>query len=195
MMIPGEIEKEDALYSTAVEALGAYAHGKTRRAACDTLARVVLEIAADHRPLDGFKVTVADDGEATIYLTSNDPVRLTSMLLRCQREHSQMSLADVALKMGGVTRSAYAQYEQGRREPSIGKLHELLEAVAPDFVLTIAPRTARVIPRWDEEADDEKEMDALMGDPSPANVSALKAKQRTVAERRASSAKKSKRAG
>nr|MBA3539884.1 helix-turn-helix domain-containing protein [Deltaproteobacteria bacterium] len=163
-----------------VNVLGAFGQGKTRRAACDMLARVILEVAAEHRPLDGFKVTVVDDGEGTIYVTSNDPVRLTAMLLRCQREEREMSLADVAQRMGGAARSAYAQYEQGRREPSIGKLQELLAAVAPELTLAIIPRTARVIPRH-EAVDDDQEMEALLRDPIPANAAAFRAKGRTKA--------------
>jgi DNA-binding XRE family transcriptional regulator len=149
MMIPGQMLQEGGLFHAHLSALEAYGQGKTRRAACDALALHVLDVAASYRPLGGFKVSVADDGDATIYLTSNDHVRLVSTLLRFQREEHEMSLADVAVRLGGVSRAAYAQYEAGKREPSIGKLQELLGAVAPELVLSIVPRDATVTPKPD----------------------------------------------
>ncbi len=53
----------------------------------------------------------------------------------------KLSLADVAKKMGASSLNAYAAYEQGKREPSLSKLRELLAAVAPEMVLTVGPRT------------------------------------------------------
>jgi transcriptional regulator with XRE-family HTH domain len=178
MMITGEIVKKGSHYTTMIEALGAYGQGKTREAACASVAAVVLDIVASHRPLDGFKVTVTDDDDATLYLTSNDSFRLASTLLRCQREYQGMSLAAVMDASGAKSRTAYARYEQGVSEPTLGKLQELLEIVAPEFVVAIVPRTARVIPRWDEEADDAEEIEELLRDPTPKNAEALVAKHK-----------------
>jgi transcriptional regulator with XRE-family HTH domain len=51
-----------------------------------------------------------------------------------------LSLADVAKLLGASSRNAYASYEQGRTEPTLGKFRELLLAVAPDMTLTVGPR-------------------------------------------------------
>jgi transcriptional regulator with XRE-family HTH domain/predicted RNase H-like HicB family nuclease len=184
MMIPGEIRRTGSYYAAMVEVLGAYAQGTTRESACTSLAITVQEIATDHRPLEGFQVTVTDDGDATLYLTSNDAGRLIATLLRCQRELHDMSLADVAEATGARSRNGYAQYEQGRADPSITKLQDLLDAVAPDLAVAIVPRTARVIPRWDEEADDAIEVEAIMRDPSEANIRAFVARRRLAAPKR-----------
>jgi len=53
-----------------------------------------------------------------------------------------LSLADVAKMLGSSSRNAYASYEQGRTEPTLGKFRELLMAVAPDMALTVGPRLA-----------------------------------------------------
>lgn len=175
MMIPGEIEKRGSLFAARLEPIGAYAQGKTREAACAALASTILEHAADYGPLEGLKVNVADDGDATLYITSNDPTRLIALLLRRQREFQDMSLADVTSAMGAKSRNGWAQYEQGRTDPSISKLQEMLAVVAPELTIAIIPRTASVIPRWNK-ADVDAEIDKLLEDPSPANVAALRAK-------------------
>lgn len=162
MLIPGEISIEGSSYSARIEAIGAHGSGPTRRAACDALAEMVLEIARAQRPLDGFEVDITDDGESTLYLTSNDPTRLVSLLLRQQRTAHGMSLADVADTVGAKSKNAYATYEQGRTEPSIGKLQELLVLVAPDYRLAIIPRSAAIIPRHEE-----RELEELDAPPEP----------------------------
>ena len=184
MMLPGQISKSGPYYATLLECLGAYGQGRTRKAACDALAAEVLEYAADTAPLAGFEVTVTDDGDVTCYVTSNDPVRLLSLLLRRQRELNDMSLADVATEMGAKSRNSWAQYEQGRVDPSMTKLGELLAVVAPELTLAVIPRSARVIPRWDDEADDEAEMDAVIATPTPDNIAALRAKLAKAAPKR-----------
>jgi len=176
MVIPGEIDKKGSQYAALLEPLGAYGQGRTRKAACDALARTVRDFAADYGPLAGFDVQVTDGGEDTIYVTSNDPARLLSLLLRRQRELHELSLADVAKAMGNKSRNGFAQYETGRSEPSITKLQELLDAVAPELAVAIVPRTARVVPCWDEEMENAAEINAVVKDPSAANVAALRAK-------------------
>jgi transcriptional regulator with XRE-family HTH domain len=176
MLIHGEIEGERSMYGAMLEPLAMYGQGKTRRAACTMLAAVIVQHMADLGPLDGFDVEVRDDGEATVYVTSNDPARFTALILRRLRDLHELSLADVTKAMNAKSRNGWAQYELGRIDPSLGKLQEMLAVVAPELVLAIVPRTARVIPRWDEEMDDAAELDRLIEDPSPANVAALRAK-------------------
>jgi transcriptional regulator with XRE-family HTH domain len=185
MIIHGEIEEKDGRYAALLEPLGIYAQGATRAAACAALARTILELAADYGPLRGFKVDVSDDGKSTAYVTSSDPARLIALLLRRQRELHGMSLADVAIAMGAKSRNGFAQYEQARFEPSISKLDEMLAAIAPELVVAIVPRTARVLPRWDEEAGDTAELDRVLEDPTPENIEALRRASRPLKPTRA----------
>ncbi len=174
--IDGEVGKAGSLYGVVLEPLALYGQGKTRAAACSMLAEVILEQMRAHGPLAGFKVEVTDDGEATVYVTSNDPPRFTALILRRLRELHDLTLADVTKAMNAKSRNGWAQYERGQIDPSLGKLQEMLAVVAPELALAVVPRTARVIPRWDEERDDGAELDRLIEDPSPKNVAALRAK-------------------
>jgi transcriptional regulator with XRE-family HTH domain len=186
MVIPGEIEGEESLWGATVEAFGAYAVADSREAACESLATTVAELG-DFYGIAGLEVTVTHDGEATLYLTANDSRRLLALLLRCQRSTNAMSLADATAELGAKSRNSYAQYEQGTIDPSITKLQELLDAVGPDFVVAVIPRTARVIPRWHEEmgADVIAAIDAALLDPSEENIAALQATGRPPTKRKA----------
>lgn len=79
-------------------------------------------------------------GGVAVWVESNDPATLVALVLGEQRREHGLSLADVAKKLGTASRNAYASYEQGQREPSIGKLLELLAAVAPTMTLVFAHR-------------------------------------------------------
>jgi len=192
MMLHGTINYDGngKVFGASVEALGAYVAGPTREATREAMAATILEQISEYGPVGKLRVSVTDDGEQTVYVTASEPLRLLALLLRRQRESAHMSLADVAEATGAKSRNGYAQYEQGRLEPSISKLAEMLAAVASDFALAIVPRTARVIPRWDDEADDAMEIARLIEDPSPANIQALRDKHaRTLAKRPAARSK------
>lgn len=174
MLIPGEMVKEGAYYSAImIDSIGAYGEGRSRRTACDALVEMVHAVASSHRSLDGFKASVVDTGETTIYLSANDPARLLSLLLRHQRTACHLSLADVAVATGAKSRNGYAQYEQGTTEPSIAKLQQLLDVVAPGFALAVIPRASQVLsPHIDH--GDRRELDTLLKNPTPANAAAFR---------------------
>jgi transcriptional regulator with XRE-family HTH domain len=189
MMIPGEIEHDGKVWGVAVEALGAVAVGATRSQALAAMAATIIEHVSDYGPVGRLRVQVTDDGERTVYVTANEPLRLLALFLRRQRETTGLSLADVARKTGAKSRNGYAQYEQGRIEqPSLAKLEEMLAVVAPDFTIAVIPKTARVVSR----DDDTYELGRLVGDPT-RSVRALRDKHaRTLAKPKASGISKAK---
>jgi transcriptional regulator with XRE-family HTH domain len=83
-------------------------------------------------------------GDGAVLITANDPAALAARVLKYQREVHQLTLADVAKKLGASSLNSYAAYEQGKREPSLSKMAELLSVVAPEMALTIGPRTPAV---------------------------------------------------
>jgi DNA-binding XRE family transcriptional regulator len=140
-MLIGRIAKEDgSLWSAEVEAIGAFTQGTSRKDAASMLAEVI-ELMVGH---PGFKVTVtelgADNGAIAVLVDATEPSRLAAQVLKYQREVHGLSLADVAKLLGASSRNAYASYEQGRTEPTLGKFRELLLAVAPEMTLMVGPR-------------------------------------------------------
>jgi transcriptional regulator with XRE-family HTH domain len=81
------------------------------------------------------EVHLGQHGEFEV--SSADTRSLISLLLRRQRERSSLSLAETAKRLSARSCDAYARYERGTSVPTVEKLTELLEAVAPgqDFVL------------------------------------------------------------
>lgn len=69
--------------------------------------------------------------EGTFLVSANKPDQLIAFLLRRQRTCHGLTVRDVALRMDSKSPTAYAQYEQGRRKPTLGKLQELLRAIDP----------------------------------------------------------------
>src|SRR5256885_10011763 len=94
----------------------------------------LLETLAN-RP--GFSVQVHPGKHEDFEVSAADTRGLMSLVLRRQRERSGLSLAEAAARLGAKSRNAYARYERGTSVPTLDKLTELLQAVAPypDIVL------------------------------------------------------------
>jgi DNA-binding XRE family transcriptional regulator len=140
-MLIGRIAKQEgSLWSAEVSAIGAFTQGTSRKDAASMLAELIeLMIGRS-----GFKVTVTevgeDNGAIVVLVDATEPSLLAAQVLKYQREVHGLSLADVAKLLGASSRNAYASYEQGRTEPTLGKFRELLLAVAPDMALTVGSR-------------------------------------------------------
>jgi ribosome-binding protein aMBF1 (putative translation factor) len=97
----------------------------------------LVETMADSRR---FVVTVHRLPADRFEISANDVKVLVALLLRRQREKSGLRLAQVAARLRRKSRTAYARYERGDAVPTIEKLEELLNAVAPgkEFVWRLA---------------------------------------------------------
>lgn len=81
---------------------------------------------------EGLKIQAEPSREPGVFaLSANDPDLLVAFLLRRQRTCRGLSVRDVARRLASNSPTAYAQYEQGKRAPSVGKLRELLHAIDP----------------------------------------------------------------
>lgn len=138
MVLIGRIFREGPGWAAHCEAIGAFTQGPTRKEATANLAEVV-EMKID-RP--GFKASVSELAGEDVFVDANEPGLLAAEVLKYQREIHNLSLADVAKKLGAKSLNAYAAYEQGTREPSLGKFRELLGAIAPEMALYVGPRTS-----------------------------------------------------
>jgi hypothetical protein len=99
----------------------------------------------------GFEVNVSElekrsRSSFSVLLEPTEPAWLAAAVLRYQRARHRLSLADVAKSLRSASRNAYASYEQGAREPTLGKFHELLGAVAPEMTLILGLRSGKRSP-------------------------------------------------
>jgi hypothetical protein len=64
-------------------------------------------------------------------VSASDPDALIAFMLRRQRTSHGLSVREVARRLRSSSPTAYAQYEQGKRSPSLVKLGDLLRAIDP----------------------------------------------------------------
>lgn len=153
MMLTGRIYKGERYWVAECEAIGSITQGKSRTDACAMLADLIQVRAREElQRSKEFQATVVEIGETgpdafDVHISSNEAAVLVALVLKNQRKQSGLSLAEVAEKLGAASRNAFANYEQGKREPSIGKFIELLAVVAPDMAITVGPRTPAKAPK------------------------------------------------
>jgi DNA-binding XRE family transcriptional regulator len=133
MRFYGKVYKDGKFWLAELPLLDAMAQGHTRKEAYAMVEDLLESMVS--RP--GFKVTVHPGKHGDFEVSATDPRNLISLFLRRQRERSGLSLSEAADRLGAKSRNAYARYERGTSMPSLEKLVELYQAVAPgrDIVL------------------------------------------------------------
>lgn len=133
----GRVLKGGRYWPVEVPALGIMTQGKSRRDAY-AMIKEAIELHVD-RP--GFKVEIVPTTGGRFVVkaqgTANDKY-LIALLLKQQRAKHGLSTAEIAKRLG-ITKHAYAQYEQARSLPSLTKVEEFIHAMSKraHFVLTV----------------------------------------------------------
>lgn len=133
MRFQGTLVKDGRHWLAEVPLFDAIMQGRTRKEALD----MVADWFATLINRSDFQVEVVPSGKTAFLVGSPDTALMVSLLLQRQRQKSGLSLAAAAVRLGAKSRNAYARYEQGVSVPTIGKLDELLRAVAPDREIVI----------------------------------------------------------
>jgi len=128
MRFPGRVKKDGKFWLVEIPSFDASTQGRTKREAF-AMAEDLIETMAGAR---GFRVIVYATGTETFEIGANRIGVLLALLLRRQRERQGLTLAQAAEKLGQRSKNAYARYEQGKTMPTVEKLEQLLNAIAPD---------------------------------------------------------------
>ncbi len=133
----GRLFKQDRYWPVEVPALDIMTQGRSREDAY-VMIKEAVELHVD-RP--GFKVEVMPSmGEKFVIkaIGVNNDKYLIALLLKQQRAKHGLSTSEVAKRLG-ITKHAYAQYEQARSLPSLTKVEEFIYAMNKHahFVLNI----------------------------------------------------------
>jgi predicted RNase H-like HicB family nuclease/DNA-binding XRE family transcriptional regulator len=142
MRIDGKMHQEKDGWIVEVPILGVFTQGDSIEEAREMARDAVGLMLEDHT--DG-KVTEKDvkviQGEAgTFELETAATKALTTLILRQVRSNKKLSQAELAALMGVSSRNAIGQYEEGRSEPGLAKLQEILGAMGYEFKLTLVPK-------------------------------------------------------
>jgi DNA-binding transcriptional regulator YiaG len=134
MRFSGTIYKDGKFWLAEIPILDLITQGKTKKETYEMVADMLESLVNKEE----FKVEVYKGKKKKFEVGSSEPKYMVSLLLQRKREHSGLSLSQVAARLGMKSRNTYARYEQGRSVPSVEKLNELLNAVSPqrDIVIT-----------------------------------------------------------
>jgi len=131
----GFLWKEGRLWPIEVPALDIITQGHTRNEACSMMKEAV-ELLVDRKGFEVEVIFVKDDRFILRAKRSVDDVYLIALLLRQQRARFGLSTSEVARRLG-ITKHAYAQYEQARSLPSLTRIQDFLSAMSDDAVFAV----------------------------------------------------------
>jgi DNA-binding XRE family transcriptional regulator len=94
-----------------------------------------LEVLTDQKKISA-KIILVDHGK--FFLDVRDETALLALILKRQRAKHGLSLSQMAKKLGARSKNSYAQYEQGRSEPSLSKLQEFFSAMNVRLKLSLS---------------------------------------------------------
>lgn len=128
MRFEGTIDRDGKFWIVEIPGLDLMTQGRSRAEAYRMAKSVVEDIVG--KP--GFKADLKRLSADRFSVGSNDVAELIALMLRRARAKSGLTLVEVAKRIGSKSPNAYGAYEQGKREPTLSKLEELLKAVNPE---------------------------------------------------------------
>jgi predicted RNase H-like HicB family nuclease len=128
MRFEGRLTRDGRFWLAEIPLLDAMTQGKTRAEALHMIGDW-LETMVNRK---GFTARVFPTAKDAFEISGSDAASMTALLLKRRREASGSSLRDVAERLGGSSRNAYARYERGDAVPTVEKLDALLKAATPD---------------------------------------------------------------
>lgn len=124
----GRVFKEGRYWPVHIPALDIYTQGKSKKGAYDMI-KDAVEMCVDRKHFRAEVIPLQND---TFILKSKrieDDKYLVALMLKNQRAKHGLSISEVAKRLG-ISKNAYAQYEQARSIPSITKVEEFIHAMS-----------------------------------------------------------------
>lgn len=135
MVLEGKIWKDGKHWLVAIPALDVMTQGRSRRDAFKMIVDAVTLLVHQKR----FKIRVISEEEDRFLVESRDDTALIALMLKQLRAKSGLTLDAMAKKLGVKSKNAYAQYEQGRNQPSLTKIRQFLSAMRFALALDVIP--------------------------------------------------------
>ena len=131
MRIQGKVLKAKNCWVIEVPSMDLVTRGRTRKEAFDKLKSSMRTLGEDKT----FSLKLEWEDRDSFYLSSPKIKKLIAFILFRLRAKQGLSLEDVRKRLGVKSKNAYAQYEQGRAEPTMSKMKELLKALDCSLVI------------------------------------------------------------
>jgi DNA-binding XRE family transcriptional regulator len=134
MKFQGKTFKDGKFWLAEIPILEIMTQGRSKKELMLMVEDLFVSLA-NHK---GFEVNVKSSKSGVIEVGSNDNKVMVGLLLRRKRELANLTVQDVANKLGSSSKNSYARYEQGKSLPSLDKLQELLSAIESNTDLVIS---------------------------------------------------------
>ena len=134
MKFQGKALKDGKFWLADIPFLELMTQGRTKKELLLMVEDLIITLA-DKK---GFEVYVNCSRDGTLEIGSNNNRVMVGLLLKRQRQSNNLTVQQVAERLGSSSKNAYARYEQGKSLPSIDKLQELLKATGSVSDLVIS---------------------------------------------------------
>ncbi|MDE0512013.1 MAG: helix-turn-helix transcriptional regulator [Gammaproteobacteria bacterium] len=124
MKFQGKAFKSGKFWLAEIPFLELMTQGRTKK----ELLLMVEDLFITLADKKGFEVYVKCFRDGVLEIGSNDNKVMIGLLLKRQRQLNNLTVQEMAERLGSSSKNAYARYEQGKTLPSIDKLQELLGA-------------------------------------------------------------------
>ncbi len=132
MVFTGHLWKESKLWVISVPSLEITTQGRSKGEAL----RMIRDAIEGHVDKKGFRVHVSaplkmEGAVESFTVSAKTDSDLVALFLRRQRQLNDLTVREVAKRLGYASPSAYAQYETGRHVPGLDKISKFLRAMNP----------------------------------------------------------------
>ncbi len=134
MRVEGRVWKDKSFWLIEVPMMDLMTQGRTRKEAFEMLKDAIKSL----KDKKEFTVRVEDKDQEDFYVSSSNVKEMIALILFRLRTKNGLSLEDVRIRLGMKSKNSYAQYEQGRAEPTLSKMEELLKALDRSMILNAA---------------------------------------------------------
>ena len=124
MKFQGKAFKNGKFWLADIPFLELMTQGRTKK----ELLLMVEDLFVTLADKKGFEVYVKSSRDGVLEIGSNDNKVMIGLLLKRQRQLNNLTVQEMAERLGSSSKNAYARYEQGKSLPSIDKLQKLLSA-------------------------------------------------------------------
>ncbi len=125
MKIEGRLHKIGKFWAVEVPLLLVHTQGRSKKEAL-RMAEDAVETIVDTA---GFKAEAQLVDDSRFVIGANDDQPLFATILKQQRGSRDLSIREVASRLGSKSPTAYSRYESGQTALSIDKFTELLNAI------------------------------------------------------------------
>ena len=131
MVLEGKIFRAGKHWLIEVPALDLMTQGKSKKDAFAMLRDAMVLLVHRKR----FRLQVKPFDNSTFLVETSDQTALLALMLKRQRAKHRLTIAQMAKRLRAKSQNAYAQYEQGKSQPSFSKVQEFLTAMNVNAVM------------------------------------------------------------